>query len=447
MKSTEKPTLITVPFAKDGNYNEIATKSTESSLAKGIATYQSGFPPLTMTAISAGGVPPSGKDMNGILNDITTAIRYSMSGGLYSYNADFSAAIDGYPKGAIVASSDGSKIWWNGVEDNNTDPDSTSVSGWKNLLADPNGLFLQKANNLSDINNKATARNNLGLGEIATQDFIPDATLIEKGITQLTDKTGNSNTLAATQKFVSDVNDNANNKLAKNQNGADIFNKTEFVKNIGLSETVELAKGAVPNSRKINGKPLTGDISLNAGDVGSYAKSESDNTFLRISSNKTATVGSLLIDSKTPFPKLRFKSKDGYILGINGSEGKLLHIYSDDPKNQRRYNILTPERSGTLALQNTAIKSENGWWQCGDTGVIIQWVKVPSAQQSWIKINYPISFKNKLFGYIASMSSINTSTGHTLVRNATLSTFEYQAGTPNNDENPGKVVHILFWGV
>ncbi|MCC8465543.1 MULTISPECIES: hypothetical protein [Photorhabdus] len=154
----------------------------------------------------------------------------------------------------------------------------------------------------------------------------------------------------------------------KNQNGADIFNKTEFVKNIGLSETVELAKGAVPNSRKINGKLLTGDISLNAGDVGSYAKSESDNTFLRISSNKTATVGSLLIDSKTPFPKLRFKSKDGYILGINGSEGKLLHIYSDDPKNQRRYNILTPERSGTLVLQNTAIKSENGWWQCGDTG-------------------------------------------------------------------------------
>ncbi len=45
------------------------------------------------------------------------------------------------------------------------------------------------------------------------------------------------------------------------------------------------------------------------------------------------------------------------------------------------------------------------------------------------------------------MSSTNTSTGHTLVRNATLSTFEYQAGTPNNNENPGKVVHILFWGV
>ncbi|NHB93164.1 hypothetical protein [Photorhabdus cinerea] len=49
MKSTEKPNLIVVPFASAGDYNEIATKSTESSLAKGVATYLSGFPPLTMT--------------------------------------------------------------------------------------------------------------------------------------------------------------------------------------------------------------------------------------------------------------------------------------------------------------------------------------------------------------------------------------------------------------
>ncbi|NDL55385.1 MULTISPECIES: phage tail protein, partial [Photorhabdus] len=34
------------------------------------------------------------------------------------------------------------------------------------------------------------------------------------------------------------------------------------------TETVALAKSAVPNSRKINGKALSGDVSLNAGDVG-----------------------------------------------------------------------------------------------------------------------------------------------------------------------------------
>ncbi|MGJ0580455.1 phage tail protein [Xenorhabdus bovienii] len=41
--------------------------------------------------------------------------------------------------------------------------------------------------------------------------------------------------------------------------------------NLGLAETVDRAKNAVPNSRKINGKSLTGDVSLNAGDVGAYA--------------------------------------------------------------------------------------------------------------------------------------------------------------------------------
>ncbi|MER2474800.1 phage tail protein [Photorhabdus laumondii] len=74
---------------------------------------------------------------------------------------------------------------------------------------------------------------------------VPNASLTQKGITQLTDKIGNSNTLAVTQKLVSDVNDNANNRLAKNQNGADIPDKNAFVKNLGLAETVELAKNAV----------------------------------------------------------------------------------------------------------------------------------------------------------------------------------------------------------
>ncbi|MCC8383611.1 hypothetical protein GPY51_06280 [Photorhabdus laumondii subsp. laumondii] len=67
---------------------------------------------------------------------------------------------------------------------------------------------------------------------------VPNASLTQQGIIQLTDKTGNSNTLAATQKLVSDINDNANNRLAKDQNGADIPDKNAFVKNLGLIETI-----------------------------------------------------------------------------------------------------------------------------------------------------------------------------------------------------------------
>ncbi|BET97819.1 hypothetical protein [Xenorhabdus taiwanensis] len=55
--------------------------------------------------------------------------------------------------------------------------------------------------------------------------------------------------------------------LDKNKNGADIYDKQAFVKNLGLAGTVDLAKNAVPNSRKVNGKALTGDVTLSAEDV------------------------------------------------------------------------------------------------------------------------------------------------------------------------------------
>ncbi|MCW7762975.1 phage tail protein [Photorhabdus luminescens] len=75
-----------------------------------------------------------------------------------------------------------------------------------------------------------------------------DASLTEKGIIQLTDQIGDSNTLAATQKLVSDV---SNNALAKDQNGADIPNKAEFIKNLGLSDSTNITIGngenQVPN--------------------------------------------------------------------------------------------------------------------------------------------------------------------------------------------------------
>ncbi|MBS9435962.1 phage tail protein [Photorhabdus noenieputensis] len=84
------------------------------------------------------------------------------------------------------------------------------------------------------------------LNKALEQKFIkkvPDASLTQKGVVQLTDVIGNSNTLAATQKLVSDINNNANNRLEKTQNGADIPNKNEFVKNLGLDKAANLKVG------------------------------------------------------------------------------------------------------------------------------------------------------------------------------------------------------------
>ncbi|MCC8384981.1 tail fiber protein, partial [Photorhabdus laumondii] len=117
------------------------------------------------------------------------------------------------------------------------------------ILAD--FIAKESGKDVLDDGNIDALKSNLALAIKNATPEVRDASLTQKGITQLTDKTGNSNTLAATQKLVSDVNDNANTKLAKNQNGADIPDKNAFVKNLGLSETVELAKNAVPSSRKI----------------------------------------------------------------------------------------------------------------------------------------------------------------------------------------------------
>ncbi|WP_258087548.1 phage tail protein, partial [Xenorhabdus bovienii] len=46
----------------------------------------------------------------------------------------------------------------------------------------------------------------------------------------------------------SDANNNANSRLEKKQNGADIPNKPKFIDNLGLTGTVDLAKNALPKN-------------------------------------------------------------------------------------------------------------------------------------------------------------------------------------------------------
>lgn len=65
--------------------------------------------------------------------------------------------------------------------------------------------------------------------------------------------------------------DQAAGALQKAQNGADIPNKSKFIDNTGLRDTVNKANNAVPTSRKINNKVLSSDISLTASDVSAFA--------------------------------------------------------------------------------------------------------------------------------------------------------------------------------
>jgi hypothetical protein len=82
-----------------------------------------------MTAVNAGGVPPSGQDFNGILNELSALSLWYNAGAGFAYDAPFAAAVGGYPKGARVLQAAGNGYWRSTVDNNLTDPDSGGA-GW-----------------------------------------------------------------------------------------------------------------------------------------------------------------------------------------------------------------------------------------------------------------------------------------------------------------------------
>lgn len=80
-----------------------------------------------------------------------------------------------------------------------------------------------------------------------------DASTTQKGIVQLSSATDSSDEgKAATTKAVKIAMDNANARLAKERNGGDIPNKSLFVQNIGLQDTVNKADGALQKGQNLN---------------------------------------------------------------------------------------------------------------------------------------------------------------------------------------------------
>ncbi|EBN7532885.1 tail fiber protein [Salmonella enterica subsp. enterica serovar Montevideo] len=144
----------------------------------------------------------------------------------------------------------------NTLEEAGIQPDKTKLNqlalSIKAIMSN-NALLIK--NNLSEIKTagasaQRTARENLD---------IYDASLNKKGLVQLTSATDSpSETLAATAKAVKIAMDNANARLAKDRNGADIPNKPLFIQNLGLQETVNRASNAVQK----NGDTLSGGLTF-----------------------------------------------------------------------------------------------------------------------------------------------------------------------------------------
>lgn len=146
-----QPKQIIMPWAENGLKNDIPNIRGLSTPQEG-ATYQDGFPSITMTPISVGGKPPSGRDMNGILYEITANLAFLGRGKHYKFNQDYCSAINGYPKGAILVNNAETALYISRVDQNQIDFNSQPNNGNWIMLADT----ALKSELLAEINKKAT---------------------------------------------------------------------------------------------------------------------------------------------------------------------------------------------------------------------------------------------------------------------------------------------------
>lgn len=123
-----QPKLLPKPWAADGLKNNIPAER-NGGLAQEAATYAEGFPSITMTPISVGGKPPSGKDMNGVLYEISAHTVWQNQGGRYRFDQAFCDAIGGYPKGAVLINDTLDTEYISLVDANTHNPNSGNNTG------------------------------------------------------------------------------------------------------------------------------------------------------------------------------------------------------------------------------------------------------------------------------------------------------------------------------
>lgn len=151
MKSTDDRKLFGAPIAAAAVAGNIATiPQTQATAGDGTASVALGFPPETFIARAAGGEPPRGQDMNGLLNLLSGAIQVLQAGYLGPFDAAFAQSIGGYPVGAVVAGAVPGAFWVSTADANVSTPGVDGAT-WQSLFngyatqAWANGQFLQLA--------------------------------------------------------------------------------------------------------------------------------------------------------------------------------------------------------------------------------------------------------------------------------------------------------------
>lgn len=134
MQQSDIPPRFHIPFADSAGASYIRTIPQAHQVASGTdapASLYDGFPPECFQPKGSGGIPPNGKDLNGILNWLSQAVQWSQAGAPALYNSAFSTAIGGYPKGAVLASAATAGLLFVSQVENNTDDPDVTPTNWR----------------------------------------------------------------------------------------------------------------------------------------------------------------------------------------------------------------------------------------------------------------------------------------------------------------------------
>lgn len=131
MQLSNIPAKIAAIFAASaptGSKNTIPL--TQAGIAQpGQASYDVGFPSITMQPAASGGINPYGQDFNGLGFALSAPLQWLCAGGLFSFDATFAGQIGGYPKGSILQNATGDGFWLSTADNNSANPD-TGGANW-----------------------------------------------------------------------------------------------------------------------------------------------------------------------------------------------------------------------------------------------------------------------------------------------------------------------------
>ncbi|MDE9437482.1 hypothetical protein KKI95_16475 [Xenorhabdus bovienii] len=165
----------------------------------------------------------------------------------------------------------------------------------------------------------------------------------------------------------------------------------------------------------MNGKSLTGDVNLHAGDVGALSAFGgtiiSDNKIIELK-NATAGAANYIYGTDSG-------GNARYLLGCGAGAGHVsivnartdTHLVVGDKRVFIDGKQLATLENIPAIPKNTLMKSTTGYWRCADTGMILQWGTISRAGSDVTFIQFPTLFPTECVNVQMTLSLSTSASG------------------------------------